>query len=80
MLITLISTAILKMLQVQLIGTGYGTAEVFSILSRQMALVYPKALVTSEPVKKMNEIYSHFRIKCPEEITYTPAGDESASM
>lgn len=80
MLITLISTAILKVLQDRLIGTGYGTEEVFSILSRQMALVYPKSLVTSEPVKKMNEIYKHFRIKCPEEITYTPTEDESVRM
>jgi len=80
MLITLISTAILKILQDRLMGTGYGTAEVFSILSRQMALVYPKTLVTSEPVKKMNEIYKHFRIKCPEEITYTPTDDESSRM
>lgn len=80
MLITLISTAILKVLQDRLAGTGYGTEEVFSILSRQVALVYPEELVTSEPVKKMNDIYKHFRIKCPEQIAYTPTEDESTRM
>lgn len=76
MLITLISTAILKILQDRLIGTGIGTEEVFSVLSRQIALVYPQKLLTSEPVKKMNDIYRHFHIKCPEEVEYTPTDDE----
>lgn len=80
MLLTLISTAILKILQDQLIGTSYSAAEVFSILSRQVALVYPETLVTSEPVKKMNDIYKHFQIKCPEEITYIPSDDESVRV
>lgn len=80
MLITLISTAILKILQDRLIGTGYGTEDVFSILRRQVALVYPNSLITSEPVKKMNDIYKKFGLKCPEEIPYTPSDDESARM
>ncbi len=55
-------------------------SEVFSVFSRQAALVYPDSLVTSEPVKKMNDIYKHFKIKCPEEIPYTPTEDECARM
>lgn len=80
LIMTLLSTAILKVLQDRLTGADFSAAEVFSVLSRQGALIYPDALITSEPVKKMNAIYSHFRMKCPVEIPYTPTEDESARM
>jgi len=53
---------------------------VFSVLGRQAALIYPDSLITSEPVKRMNDIYNHFRIKCPEEIPYIPTEDEYNRM
>ncbi len=80
LMMTLLSTAILKILQDRLLKTKLSTAEVFAVLSHQVALIYPDALITSEPVKKMNDIYKHFKIKCPEEIPYMPTEDECARM
>ena len=80
LMMTLLSTAILKVLQDRLVKTGISVSEAFSVLSHQGALVYPDSLVTSEPVKKMNDIYKQFKIKCPEEIPYTPTEDERARM
>ena len=80
LMMTLLSTAVLKILQDRLQNTKLSPSEVFSVLSHQGALVYPNSLVTSEPVKKMNDIYKHFKIKCPEEIPYTPTEDERARM
>lgn len=80
LMMTLISTTILKILQDRLSKTKISTSEVFSVLSHQGALVYPDSLVTSEPVKKMNDIYNLFKIKCPEEIPYTPTEDEQSRM
>lgn len=80
LIMTLLSTTILKILQDRLLKTKLSTSEVFSVLSHQGALVYPNSLITSEPVKKMNDIYKHFKLKCPEEIPYTPTGDECARM
>ena len=80
LMMTLLSTTILKILQDRLLKTKLSTSEVFSVLSHQGALVYPDSLITSEPVKKMNDIYKHFNLKCPEEIPYTPTGDEYARM
>ncbi len=56
------------------------TSEVFSVLRHQGAVVYPGLLITSEPVKKMNDIYKHFKIKCPEEIPCTLTEDECSGM
>lgn len=80
LMMTLLSTTILKILQDRLIKTKLSTSEVLSVLSHQGALVYPDSLITSEPVKKMNDIYKHFKIKCPEEIPYTPTEDENTRM
>ncbi len=80
LMMTLLSTAILKVLQDRLVKTGISVSEAFSVLSHQGALVYPDSLVTSEPVKKMNDIYKQFKIKCPEEIPYTPTEDERTRM
>ncbi|MFR2850473.1 MULTISPECIES: hypothetical protein [Hungatella] len=63
-----------------LLKTKLSTSEVFSILSHQGALVYPGTLITSEPIKKMKDIYKHFKIKCPEEIPYAPTEDEYSRM
>ena len=80
LMMPLLSTAILKILQDRLLKTKFSPSEVCSVLSHQGALVYPDSLITSEPVKKMNDIYKYFKIKCPEEIPYTPTEDEYARM
>ncbi len=80
LIMTLLSTTILKKIQDRLLKTKLSTSEVFSVLSHQGALVYPDSLITSEPVKKMNDIYKHFNLKCPEEILYMPTEDEYARM
>lgn len=80
LMMTFLLTIILKILQDRLLKTKLSTSEVFSVLSHKGALVYPNSLITSEPVKKMNDIYKHFNLKCPEEIPYTPTEDEYARM
>ena len=80
LMMTLLSTAILKVLQDRLVKTGISVSEAFSVLSHQGALVYPDSLVTSEPMKKMNDIYKKFKIKCPAGIPYTLTENERARM
>ena len=52
----------------------------YSIIDPSVLLIFPEYLLTSEPVKKMNEIYSLFKIKCPTTIEYTPSKDELKRM
>ena len=80
LVMTLLSTTIIKILQDRLQGTKLSPSEVFSTLSHQGALICPDSLVSSDPVKKMNDIYKHFKIECPEEIPYTPTPDERTRM
>ena len=54
----------------------YTLSGAFSILKHQQAIIYDKELITSESVKKMNELYNLFKIKCPETIPYSPTADE----
>lgn len=61
-----------KILQDHLLKTKLSTLALFSILSHQGAPVYPNSMITSEPVKEMNDIYKNFKLKCLEEIPYTP--------
>ena len=42
--------------------------------------MFTKYQLTIEPVRKMNEIYSLFKIKCPTTIEYTPSEDELKRM
>ncbi len=71
---------ILKVLQDRLVKTGLSVSATFSVLSHQGALAYPDSLVTSEPMKKMNDIYKKFKIKCPAGIPYTLTENERARM
>ena len=73
LLITFITSVILKVLMDRLLDTGYSPEKIFSVLQYQIVQIFPKYLLTSEPVKKMNEIYSQFKIKCPTTIEYTPS-------
>ena len=80
LLLTFISSAIIKILMDRILGTGWSPEIMFSILQYQVAQIYPEYLVTSEPVKNMNDIYKHFKIKCPETIPYTATADELKRM
>ena len=80
LLITFITSVILKVLMDRLLDTGYSPEKIFSVLQYQIVQIFPKYLLTSEPVKKMNEIYSQFKMKCPTTIEYTPSEDELKRM
>lgn len=67
---------VLKILPDRLLKTMLSTLALFSILSHQGGPVYPNSMITSGPVKKMNDIYKQFKLKCLEEIPYTPTEDE----
>lgn len=80
LLITLLSSTILKILQDRLLGTNFTPEKVFRTLAYQGALIYPDCLSTTEPVKEMNDIYKHFKIECPVSLPYTPTEEEMARM
>ena len=80
LLITFITSVILKVLMDRLLDTDYSPEKIFSVLQYQIIQIFPKYLLTSEPVKKMNEIYSQFKMNCPTTIEYTPSEDELKRM
>ena len=69
LLMTFISSTILKILADRLTGSGFSVSDIFSILQQQTAIVHEEELITSESVKKMNQIYKWFKIKCPTSIS-----------
>ena len=80
LMMTFITSVVTKILMDQLQGSGYTPESVYSILQHQVVQIYPEYLVTSEPVKAMNDIYKLFKIKCPETIPYTATEDEMERM
>jgi hypothetical protein len=48
--------------------TSLTVESMLDILHEQHAIEYDGKLVTTEPVRKMNETYRAFGIKCPETI------------
>ena len=80
LLLTFISSAIIKILMDRIIGTGWSPEQIFSILQYQIVQIFPEYLMTSELVKEMNDIYKHFKIKCPDTIPYTATEDEMKRM
>ena len=80
LLITFISSVITKILMNRLLNTGWSPVSIYSILQYQIAQIFPDYLLTSEPVKNMNDIYKHFRITCPSSIPYKATADELARM
>ena len=80
LLLTFISATIIKILMDRLHGTGWSPEIVFSILQYQVVQIFPEYLVTSDPVKNMNDIYNHFKIECPATIPYSASEDEKARM
>ena len=80
LLITFITSVISKILMDQLIGTGMTPEHLYSVLQYQSVQIFQDYLLTSEPVKKMNDIYKHFKITCPDTIPYQPTSDELSRM
>ena len=80
LLLTFISSAIIKILMDRILGTGWSPEIMFSILQYQVVQIFPEYLLTSEPVKSMNDIYRRFRIKCPATIPYSATDDEKKRM
>ena len=80
LILTFITSVILKILMDRIIGTGWSPDSIFSILQHQIVQIFPEYLLTSDPVKNMNDIYKHFKIKCPSSIPYTASADEMKRM
>lgn len=80
LLITFISSVITKILMDRLLNTRWSPVSIYSILQYQIAQIFLDYLLTSEPVKNMNDIYKHFRITCPSSIPYKATADELARM
>ena len=80
LLMTFIASAITKILMDRLMGTGLSPELVYAILQNQVVQIFPDSLLTSEPVKRMNDIYKHFKIQCPATIPYVATENELIRM
>lgn len=67
-MVTFIATVILILLQEKLADTSFTSSAMFEELRHQQGIVYDDAIVPSVAVKKMNDIYKLFKVKCPDEI------------
>ena len=70
LLLSFISSSLVKMLQMDLKKTEYNPINLFVYLRNQKCKVYNSQIVTAEPVKKVTDIYRKFHITCPPKITY----------
>jgi transposase len=68
LMMTFMAAVMLKMMSEQLKGTSLTTESMFMILHEQHAAIYDNELITTEPVRKMNEAYKAFGIMCPETL------------
>ena len=68
LMMTFMAAVMLKMMSDKLKGTSLTTESMFAILHEQHATIYDNELITTEPVRKMNEAYKAFDIKCPETL------------
>ena len=68
LMMTFIAAVTLKMMSDKLRNTSLTTESVFMNLHEQHAIVYENEFITTEPVKKMNEAYKAFKVKCPTTI------------
>ena len=46
----------------------------------QVVQIFPDYLLTSDPMKNMNNIYTHFKITCPATIPYSASEGEKEHM
>lgn len=65
LLITFIASVVLKLLQKETSRTGISTKAMFMEMRNQKCKVYENEVITTEPVKRMNDIYKILKIKCP---------------
>ena len=68
LMMTFMASVMLKMMSAKLKGTSLTTEAVFMIMHEQHAAIYDNELITTEPVRKMNEAYKAFGITCPETL------------
>lgn len=70
------ATAAVKMMSDVLASarTSLTVESMLEILHEQHAVEYDGQLVTTEPVRKMNEAYKAFGIKCPDTIRLPVVG------
>jgi hypothetical protein len=71
LLMTFIASAVVKQLQDDLKDTAYNPISVFMNLRNQKCKVYEHCIIVQEAFKKANDIYKHFKIQCPIEISKT---------
>ena len=69
LLLTFIACVILKLMQDQMKDTKYNPISMFMNLRNQKCKVYEHEVLTTEPVKKMNDCYRIFGITCPVSIS-----------
>lgn len=65
LILVFIVATLIKMLQDDLKDTEDTPMNIFLNLRNQKCKVYNTAIITAEPVKKVNDIYKKFRITCP---------------
>lgn len=68
LLLTFISTVIIRRLQELLKDSGYNPLSLFLTMRNQKCKVYEDKIITSEAFKKANDCYKLLGIKCPESI------------
>lgn len=80
LMFTFMASVITKILMDKLINSGFSPEILFSILQYQVVQIFPDFLLTSEPVRRMNDIYKLFNLKCPDTIPYKATADELQRM
>jgi hypothetical protein len=68
LMLTFISTVVLKMLQNKLKDSPYNPISLFKEMRNHKCKVYNDRIITNEPFKKANDGYKLFGITCPVEI------------
>ena len=71
LMMTFMAAVTLKMMSEKLKGTSLTTESMFMIMHEQHATIYDNELITTEPVRKMNEAYKAFGITCPVSLPLT---------
>jgi hypothetical protein len=65
LLLTFITTAVIKRMQADLINSTITPISIFLDLRNQKCKVYEDKIITSEAFKKANDIYKKFKMQCP---------------
>lgn len=65
LMMTFMAAVVLKMMSDKLKKTSLTTESMFMNLHEQHAIIYDNEFITTEPVKKMNDAYKTFNVKCP---------------